>query len=381
MSMGSLYNRITEKTIDRGMDMSLKRFDEIAETLEKQIRIGVFPHGAKLPSQQELCLHFGVSRPVIQKVFNILGERGLIERQPGRGVYAIFPGAELRTLRNVAVVIPTDQWRDLKLDDNYGLEFFRGVESALTEENLGIQLIAVEPGKPESLRKQLSQVKVDGIISSFSFSDLIYLEKMNVLGIPVVIGGANPDVPGVSCVAPDWYHAVRQFLRSVWRRGYRRVAVFSAGKHVSHPQVSEAVLTIRQELPRLQLKQIDYMGGRPFQCELRPWLNECLVSLAREGLPEILIFSDDWTALRALELLQKIGIRVPDQVEVTGFLGLGLAYSSSPKLTTFRIDAEEMGRRCVKVLKATLNNSSVPIVDSISAVYDEQETFRFCKYR
>lgn len=61
--------------------------DEIAKLLRNQISNGTLKPGDKLPTEQQLCRMFGVSRPVIREAISRLKYDGVLESFQGRGVF------------------------------------------------------------------------------------------------------------------------------------------------------------------------------------------------------------------------------------------------------------------------------------------------------
>lgn len=55
--------------------------------LREQITRGVYPPGAALPNEEELCGHFGVSRITVRRALSDLKQQGLVERFQGRGTF------------------------------------------------------------------------------------------------------------------------------------------------------------------------------------------------------------------------------------------------------------------------------------------------------
>ena len=55
--------------------------------LREQIMRGVYPPGAALPNEEELCGHFGVSRITVRRALSDLKQQGLVERFQGRGTF------------------------------------------------------------------------------------------------------------------------------------------------------------------------------------------------------------------------------------------------------------------------------------------------------
>ncbi|WP_158866309.1 FadR/GntR family transcriptional regulator [Leifsonia sp. AG29] len=70
------------------------RKSDILEDLQSQILDGALFPGQQLPSERELCLQYGVSRPVIREVLASLAEGGFIAVVPGRGSYVRPPAPD-----------------------------------------------------------------------------------------------------------------------------------------------------------------------------------------------------------------------------------------------------------------------------------------------
>ena len=71
-------------------------------------------------------------------------------------------------------------------------------------------------------------------------------------------------------------------------------------------------------------------------------------------LPEAIVCSNDQMALGVLDVLERLGIRVPEDVLVTGFDGIAAGRHSRPTLTTVHQPMAELGRAAVQVITARL---------------------------
>jgi GntR family transcriptional regulator len=61
------------------------RYAVISDTLRQRIEAGTYPLGDFLPTENELCEEFGISRHTVREALRRLSEAGLIQRRQGSG--------------------------------------------------------------------------------------------------------------------------------------------------------------------------------------------------------------------------------------------------------------------------------------------------------
>jgi GntR family transcriptional regulator/GntR family frlABCD operon transcriptional regulator len=66
---------------------SVIRYLEVEKDLRKSIIEGVFDDGDILPSENDLCSQYGISRMTVRKALNNLEIEGLIDRKKGKGSF------------------------------------------------------------------------------------------------------------------------------------------------------------------------------------------------------------------------------------------------------------------------------------------------------
>ena len=82
--------------------------------------------------------------------------------------------------------------------------------------------------------------------------------------------------------------------------------------------------------------------------------------VAAGTLPRALVCSNDQMALGVLDVLRQHGIRLPDDVIVTGFDGIEAGRQSTPRLTTVHQPMVDLGRAAVRALLSRLENRDQP---------------------
>lgn len=86
------------------------------------------------------------------------------------------------------------------------------------------------------------------------------------------------------------------------------------------------------------------------------------------GLPEAIVCANDQMALGVLDVLRVRGIRVPDDVLVSGFDGIEAGSAASPRLTTVRQHMHDVGRAGVELMRRRLQAPDAPPLASILPV-------------
>lgn len=106
-------------------------------------------------------------------------------------------------------------------------------------------------------------------------------------------------------------------------------------------------------LIRVQRGEFTRASGRRAGAEL----------LADEALPQAIICANDQMGLGVLDALIGAGIRVPEDVVVTGFDGIEASNLSSPRLTTVHQPMELVGRAAIQLMQRRLDD---PAAESAS---------------
>ena len=81
--------------------------------------------------------------------------------------------------------------------------------------------------------------------------------------------------------------------------------------------------------------------------------------MARDPRPTAILGGNDVLAAGALREAKRMGLRVPEDVSITGFDDIELAGIVSPALTTVHVPHREMGRRAAELLVG-LRNGDAP---------------------
>jgi GntR family transcriptional regulator len=144
-----------EKTIDR--DSKLKLYVQIYSLLKEKIISKNWPVGAQIPTEDELCKTYDVSKITVREAINELVREGYLKRQQGKGTFVTY------SIPHLGLVMRT------RLTENvYG----EGV--TIQKEILAMEVIS----PPEDVKALLmAEIDVSHILCRKLVDGKIYLEE------------------------------------------------------------------------------------------------------------------------------------------------------------------------------------------------------------
>ena len=170
------------------------------------------------------------------------------------------------------------------------------------------------------------------------------LEDLRGTGIPLVAMGQGIALPGICTVNVDNRGAITSAMRHLAELGHRRIG-FIAGHPVGDIPVRQATfLELMKEMGHaspdelVRVVEDDPAGGAAGM--------KSLMSLRPR--PTAVVCATDTLALGALHAANGLGIRVPDELSLTGFDDLFFAAFTVPPLTTLRFPISEMAARVIR---------------------------------
>lgn len=191
---------------------------------------------------------------------------------------------------------------------------------------------------------------LDGVIASSMAADALTAIRGDQL--PLVMLDSDPDGSlGAATVNLDIADGVRQVAEHLLTLGHRRFLHLAADVASWTFEARARELAARVgAVPGTEIRTvhapISIEGAR----------TATTAALAAPGPhPTALVCDDDKLAAGAYKALRRLGLRIPDDMSVTGLDDLALATAIDPELTTVRLDAELFGERGMRALLAVLD--------------------------
>ncbi|MDX3381540.1 LacI family DNA-binding transcriptional regulator [Streptomyces niveiscabiei] len=310
-------------------------------------------HSSTRPTSRDVAKAAGVSQAAVSLV---LGDkwRGRVAettaervRQAARDL-GYRPNLAARNLRlghtrTVLLVVPA-------LTTEFFAGVYTGAARVAADHGFGVVLYPSPEGVgPARDPFASAQAALDGVIASSMAADALTAIRGDQL--PLVMLDSDPRGSlGAATVNLDIADGTRQVADHLLGLGHRDFLHLAADVPSWTFQVRAAALVDR----------LTTAPGTTLRTARSPITIEDAQHAVTRALhdgprPTAVVCDDDKLAAGAYKALRRLGLRIPDDVSVTGLDDLALATAIDPELTTVRLDAELFGERGMHALLAVLD--------------------------
>lgn len=294
----------------------------------------------------------GIKEITLKKVQQAIDELGYIT-----DVYA--RGMKKNKTETIALIVPS-VWHPF-----FG-EFAFHVEVELSKKGYKLLLCNISGPKRElDYIMMLQQNKVDGIIA-ITYSPI---EDYLSSNIPFVSIDRTYEDKAIACVSSDNQKGAELAAQVLISKGGTHFG-FIGGHNKTINETKKR---------RLFFEKTILEAG--FPCEVldleEPYdnfLEEVEVFLRQHPEIDALFTINDFTAIDAISILEKLGKKVPEDVQVVGYDGIRQAEERTQYLSTIRQPIEEMATEAVQCLLDILDKKDRPLQITLPISYLEGKT-------
>lgn len=315
------------KTRDARSAVTLK---DVAE------RVGITSSAASMA----LADHSRISSKTKAAVRQAAQELGYVPSSAGRALRNQRAGA-------VALIVPNTSQH--VFGHSYFMHVLTGVSDAANAHDSQV-IISTNSDAENGVAAYERVVRsrsADGAIVTSSAVDDFHVEELVASGLPVVLIGNFPYLPGSVSIGIDDVAATRTLTEHLIDVHGRRRLV-----HVTGPLDHQTGLDRREGF----LAAVRSRGLESDAQVVRGEFNEesgaaaVVAALAHSREVDGIVFANDDMAFGGLQELKRAGLRVPEDISIVGFDDFGLARVTTPGITTMAVPAEEMARRATERL-------------------------------
>lgn len=309
----------------------------------------------------EVAKDAGVSTATVSRILNTPGRVNAQTRERvARAIVDLgyVPNGAARALatrrtHTIAAVVPT-------IDNPIFAHFIGALQRRLAAAGMVILLANSEYDHANEVAqlRALIQRGTDGIILVGAAHDPEAYALLTAKKVPFVNTWTSDRGPGWPCIGFDNQAAACRVASYLLDLGHRRIAMI-AGLTRYNDRAAARVRGVREALAakQLALSPDQLLECRYAMAEGRSALRTLLGVRDR---PTAVICGNDILAFGVMAEARAAGLRIPQDLSITGFDDLELAAQFHPGLTTVRAPAAEMGALAAEYLLAQLDSMSVP---------------------
>lgn len=312
------------------------------------------PPAAARPTSRDVARVAGVSQATVSLV---LGDKwhgrvskrtaGLVRdaaRELGYRPNLAARNLRLGRTRTALLVVPA-------LTNEFFARVYAGAATVAAEHGFGVVLYPSPDGiGPAKDPFASARAALDGVIASSMAAEA--LTAIRGTDLPLVMLDSDPADPQAAAhVNLDIADGMRQMTRHLLALGHRRfVHLASAVTSWTFDVRAQALADALREVPDVVVRTV------PAPLDVGSAREAAERALTAPGpQPTAIVCDDDILAAGACKAVRRLGLRVPEDVSVTGFDDLALATAVEPELTTVSLPAERVGERGMSALLAVLD--------------------------
>ncbi|WP_329389644.1 LacI family DNA-binding transcriptional regulator [Streptomyces sp. NBC_01716] len=306
------------------------------------------------PTSRDVARAAGVSQATVSLVLGDKWTGRVSERTAGlvrdtARELGYRPNLAARSLRlgrtrTALLVVPA-------LTHEFFARVYTGAASVAAEHGFGVVLYPSPEGVgPARDPFASARAALDGVIASSMATDA--LAAIRGTDLPLVMLDSDPAGSGAAAhVNLDIADAMRQVTGHLLGQGHRSIVHLASA-------VTSWTFTVRADTLAEAVRGVPEAVVRTVPSALEVHAAQEAAERALRGpgpRATALICDSDVLAAGAVKAARKLGLRVPDDISVTGFDDSGLATALEPELTTVRLPAERVGEHGMSALLAILD--------------------------
>ena len=252
-----------------------------------------------------------------------------------------YPNVAARTLKTNRTRSIGVLYRNL-----FGHEFFSLVLEGLHVEALrqGYELVFLSNATDMTYIDYARQRQCAGVIIVQSLFDQENVMTLVESDLPTV--SIEDAYPGITTITSDNVEAVEEIIHYLHNElGHSRIAFIHGENGQSTTEriagfyrgCRDCGIAVPEEYLRVAKFRTPYISGDVTR-EL----------LALPNPPTCILYPDDISCLGGITEIERLGMRVPDDIGVFGFDGVTLSRAVRPQLTTYVQDAQQLGARAMQ---------------------------------
>jgi DNA-binding LacI/PurR family transcriptional regulator len=326
----------------------LAKHARLTRDLRERIVRGELRPGDRLPTFTELRARHGIALSTIEKVISALEKENLVERRQGSGTYVKRP---IEKLTGNIGFIGGEQYKAPKTP--FYQHLMGAMQQAASQERRHLLHLGSSDDWDLSHCEKVDALVLCNIEDTRSILQELppHLPRVSVLTM----------VDGVTSVGVDDYRAAQIAVRHLLENGHQRIACLMerlpSESRRRYNGYRDALLEAGIEADPNWVRLTDSLDREEIKVTAQPyreWARRQMVEWLHDGWQEAgctaIVVQNEVAAIGVLQIFQKEGIKVPEQISIITFDGTELCDLVSPHLCAVELPLAQIGTKAIELL-------------------------------
>ena len=346
--------------MNTSMQTGLPAYKRLASELRAAVAGGRHAPGARVASEHDLSRRHGIARVTVRKATELLVAEGVLERRPGKGLYARDKETPAGVLKILAGNLA---WEP-------AIRIVRGAQQAARERGYEVQVCDAH-GDATADMESVGRLAGNGargavIVALHTAAFYAAVARLKNEGFPFVLVDAHcqPET-GIPSVAADNYKGGFLAGTRAARLGHARAGfIGDAGASTVADRLAgfrDGLAEHGVALPRAMVREIvvpdpfaDWDGLVRAACESLLGGAQTRGNTRRPPRPTVIFCSCDAVARACYRFCAENRLRIPGDISLIGFDDDPMAEWLTPGLATVRQPFADIGATAMRLLEAQL---------------------------
>lgn len=247
------------------------------------------------------------------------------------------------------------------LTHSYFSPVLDGFRMGVEEEGYDMTFLGQHVGRNELSYYEHSRYRgVDGVVVA-----CVDFEAENVREL------VRSDIPLVTidyifndrtCILSDNIHGMEQLVSYIIQCGHEKIAyIHGADSFVTRNRIR----SFQRTMSRFGLEaDTRYMREGVYHApDVSAELTEELLLL--EDRPTCIIYPDDFSCIGGINVIRNHGLEIPNDISVAGYDGQRVAHVMEPRITTYRQNAEKIGKIAAEKLIELIEQPKIALIERV----------------
>lgn len=348
--------RINNKKIDK--KDPTPRYHQLRIILEDSIKKGKYEIGGLFPTEIQLAKEYGLSRMTVRQSLDELEKEKFIIREQGRGTFVIRTDS---TKKNKTINIGVVIYKPALESQWFFPEVISGIHADFESKDVNLVLLPFDEKTPYvKEQKYISHLIIEkdlkGLIITAEELDKKEIEYLQKHKIPFILVNIFPAISNkLNYICPDFKSGIQKITKYLISLGHTQIGFIGTLFSMYHLE------SIMKESFLNTMSKYGLKANTEFVLETNylhknvPFLLKKI--LQKNNKPTAIVCTDDTLAVKVINTLGKLKIKVPEEISVTGLNDLDLAQLSRPALTTLQVPRYEMGKKSAEFIYKSIDNN------------------------